>query len=417
LAGVCVCMPSYRGADCSERFCPYDCFNHSVSCVDGICHCQGNWTGEYCSEPVPPPINNSTSTPPVVYPGVVQFVQTTFIVREDASTLYIPLNRTSGSSGVIMVTLVANNVTATSGDDFELTTGLISWNDGQQGIQQAIVLIIEDTLPEDAEIFTVAIASVTGGATIGPHNVVVITITANDNQIPSNTEIVQITIRMYVAISTIPLGSRQRQTFSNTFRTDLSVALAMPSSRVLVTDLWEDTPATIYLVFDLLSSTDPSAKRPSALAHDFVDQMKNPKSLLYSGNVTQYIDIATPPIVLTSDEPTTAAQQSGSGLSVGAIAAIVTVFCVLLGSSVLCYKYRKPIVDWLLWKLGGFRFRRFNEDKNDKNKDNAHKERPPTDELTLSGEEGHIKEDSAIRDGAVHDGTALDDMPIASRDL
>lgn len=47
-AGKCVCFPGWGSEDCGERTCFKDCNQHG-QCLHGICECDKNWEGPYCS--------------------------------------------------------------------------------------------------------------------------------------------------------------------------------------------------------------------------------------------------------------------------------------------------------------------------------------------------------------------------------
>ena len=47
-SGKCVCFPGWGSEDCGERKCFKDCNNHG-QCLNGLCQCDKNWEGPYCS--------------------------------------------------------------------------------------------------------------------------------------------------------------------------------------------------------------------------------------------------------------------------------------------------------------------------------------------------------------------------------
>ena len=56
--------------------------------------------------------------------------------------------------------------------------------------------------------------------------------------------------------------------------------------------------------------------------------------------------------------------NDGGGSNVVAVAVGVSVtLAIVLALCIVCYVKRKPLADWLLWKLGNFRFNRFRENE------------------------------------------------------
>ena len=74
--------------------------------------------------------------------------------------------------------------TATPGDDFAADPVVVSWADREAGSQGVQFAIINDTLTEEAEAFTVQLSAPTGGAIVGPQGSVNIAIEASDQPTP-----------------------------------------------------------------------------------------------------------------------------------------------------------------------------------------------------------------------------------------
>jgi hypothetical protein len=72
------------------------------------------------------------------------------------------------SSGVVSVTLTPDAGTATAGADFVADPITLTWADGEAGAKAARIPIVNDTLDEISEDFTVRLSDAAGGAVINP---------------------------------------------------------------------------------------------------------------------------------------------------------------------------------------------------------------------------------------------------------
>jgi hypothetical protein len=89
------------------------------------------------------------------------------------------------SSGAVSVTLTLIAGTATAGTDFVADPITLTWADGEGGVKTARVPIIDDTLEETFEDFTVNLSNATGGAVIGSGSSRRIGIAGNDQSTSS----------------------------------------------------------------------------------------------------------------------------------------------------------------------------------------------------------------------------------------
>lgn len=94
--------------------------------------------------------------------GVVQFSSDSYSVDEDAGTVSLPVERIGGSDGAISITVSTEDGTATSGSDYEQTSRVLSWNDGDSGTRIFTVPIVQDTGADsdnaDTETFTASLS-------------------------------------------------------------------------------------------------------------------------------------------------------------------------------------------------------------------------------------------------------------------
>jgi len=107
--------------------------------------------------------------------GLIQFGATTLSVREDLSTLTIPVVRVGGSAGSVTVNYASANNTATAGQDYTAISGSLTFADGE--VSKTISLpISSDALVEGSETLFVTLNSPTAPEVIGAMGTVVVRI-------------------------------------------------------------------------------------------------------------------------------------------------------------------------------------------------------------------------------------------------
>jgi len=84
-------------------------------------------------------------------------------------------------SGVVSVTVTPSSGTAIAGTDFVANPVTLNWQDGESGEKVAVIPILDDSLEENPETFTVTLSDATGGALIGPRSSASVRITGNDH--------------------------------------------------------------------------------------------------------------------------------------------------------------------------------------------------------------------------------------------
>lgn len=129
------------------------------------------------------PYQLQSCEPPPLEPGVIDLASSTIEVLENAVSITLQLIRTNGSDGQATVTLESNDISATSGDDYEAVTNVVTFGDGET-VKSVEVFILDDTQKEFDEQFTVQISNVTG-AEMGVDTSTIITIIDNDHALPS----------------------------------------------------------------------------------------------------------------------------------------------------------------------------------------------------------------------------------------
>ena len=110
-----------------------------------------------------------------------------FNIRTDTERVYEPgqgarviVSRDYYRTGAVSVTLTPVSGTATAGADFSADPVTLSWADGDNQAWFVDFAILDDSIAEQDETFTVQLSDPTGGAFIGPNSVAEFVIWAND---------------------------------------------------------------------------------------------------------------------------------------------------------------------------------------------------------------------------------------------
>jgi len=112
-------------------------------------------------------------------PGTL-FFYTPTDVAEAAGNAVLNVYRVSGTNGPVSVNYATVAGSASTPDDFAVTSGTLTWAGGDNAVQQILVPIVDDTLSESMETFSIVFSSPTGGLLV-PENTATINIIDNDN--------------------------------------------------------------------------------------------------------------------------------------------------------------------------------------------------------------------------------------------
>ncbi len=118
-------------------------------------------------------------------PGFIEFSQSTYTVDEGAGNAIITMVRTGGTTGPATATVSADlnsGDDATIGLDFTPSTVSVSWVDGDSAPKTLLIPILEDTVVEPTETFSLSITAVLG-AQQGNLSSATVGITDNDDQV------------------------------------------------------------------------------------------------------------------------------------------------------------------------------------------------------------------------------------------
>lgn len=122
------------------------------------------------------------ATPPTPTPGNVSLAQATYNVSETGGSLLMSVTRGAGSSGAVGVSYSTANGTAIAGQDYTTTNGTLSWADGETGAKTFSISLINDTIFENNEAFTVSLSNPTNGLSLGAVTTSTVTVTSDDAQ-------------------------------------------------------------------------------------------------------------------------------------------------------------------------------------------------------------------------------------------
>jgi hypothetical protein len=110
--------------------------------------------------------------------GVISFQPTNYSVSEGAGSANLTVQRFGNIGGTASVSYATQSGTATAGTDFTATTGTLTWPAGDGSTRVISVPIIDDTIAEASESFTVTLSNPVG-TTIGTATA---TVTITDNE-------------------------------------------------------------------------------------------------------------------------------------------------------------------------------------------------------------------------------------------
>jgi len=112
--------------------------------------------------------------------GSLQLQQATYSVAEAGGTVNIPVSRSVADGGAVSVQYSTANGSAVAPDDYTVTSGTLSWPDGDATPKTITIPVASDTLLEGNETFTVSISSPAGGAVLGSLTQATVTILDDD---------------------------------------------------------------------------------------------------------------------------------------------------------------------------------------------------------------------------------------------
>lgn len=117
--------------------------------------------------------------------GTLAFSENIAVVNENIGSVPLTVTRTGGGTGAASVQFNTSNGSATDESDYtrpSAPNNVLSWSNGDISSKTINIPIINDTLAENNESFTVILSNVSG-ATLGAPSTITVTITDNDAQV------------------------------------------------------------------------------------------------------------------------------------------------------------------------------------------------------------------------------------------
>lgn len=114
-------------------------------------------------------------------PGSLQFSSATAAAAEGTATATISVTRTGGSTGEVRVNYASADGSASANADYTPVNGQLIWADGDAAPKPINITILDDSMTESSENFTVTLSAPGGGATLGSPNTATINIADNDS--------------------------------------------------------------------------------------------------------------------------------------------------------------------------------------------------------------------------------------------
>ena len=109
----------------------------------------------------------------------VQMSAQSYSVSEGGGSIIIPVFRQNGTSGKVTVKYATANGTGKSTSVYKRVSGTLTWAIGDSSIKKITVPIVNNTIKESAETFSVSLSS-PSGAVLGTNKTATITIVDND---------------------------------------------------------------------------------------------------------------------------------------------------------------------------------------------------------------------------------------------
>jgi hypothetical protein len=116
--------------------------------------------------------------------GALQFKASSYQVAESGGSIRASVGRTGGSFGPASVSFATANGTAQAGADYTSSSGTLKWSDGDTSDKFIDVPIIDDSISEGEEYFTINLSGATGSSLGMP---ITATATILDHMLPRGT--------------------------------------------------------------------------------------------------------------------------------------------------------------------------------------------------------------------------------------
>lgn len=190
--------------------------------------------------------------PPPETAGELTFLTSAASVTESSGTLVAIVSREGGAAGAVTVAYATADGTALAGSDYTAVSGVLSFPAGATS-RSISVPILNDSVIEANETFSILLSSPTGGAVLGSNTVLAVTITDDDAPAPVDPN-ASYYASCYNADGTVKTGAALKSalcailnanvrtnSYSSTLNDDLDVIDADPDNPSKVLCLYSQT--------------------------------------------------------------------------------------------------------------------------------------------------------------------------------
>lgn len=146
---------------------------HPLLVLFALTACGG---GAGSATPMLPPVTPVTPPPVAPVAGSVALSAGSYSVMQDAGALVVSVARSGGSDGVVSMGYRTDNDSATAGSDYTASSGTLSWANGEAGSKSFSVPVSNAAPFTGTRSFTIRIAGISAGLTVGPPSSAVVTI-------------------------------------------------------------------------------------------------------------------------------------------------------------------------------------------------------------------------------------------------
>ncbi|MEW6981418.1 choice-of-anchor B family protein [Colwelliaceae bacterium 6471] len=122
--------------------------------------------------------------------GVIGFVQNALTVAENQESVQIEVARDGSSQGSVSVSYRLESNSAIVDEDVQAASGALTWQDGDNNTQTISLTIIDDSLDEENESFTLTLESI-DGSRLNTYDRMTITISDDDSNNPPQVSVIE----------------------------------------------------------------------------------------------------------------------------------------------------------------------------------------------------------------------------------
>ncbi|MAF70895.1 MAG: hypothetical protein CL591_09930 [Alteromonas sp.] len=237
--------------------------------------------------------------------GEISFSTFEMYLDESDGTIDVPLRRTQGTTGVIVVTVSPNTGTA-SGDDFSFQTQEVTFLEGEEN-KTIQFTINDDAIEETTEKFTLSLASEIPGA-IGSPDVLTVSIDDNDEPVPGVLGFSSSNVTVGESTGTLTVTVRRTNGSSGELSAEITAQAGTASSSD-----YSFTPTTL-----MFADGETQKTVSLQIVDDTLEENAESFSLLLSGlNGTQINNNNTLTITISANDASTSSGGSNGNASSG----------------------------------------------------------------------------------------------------